>query len=292
MAGVVDSFQHADRDSHERRQAPHHTHLPVCDSRQQVHLWRQNKRENLLGCTCLGFCCSDAVRALQKQSEPMFSSSKEHSTIIREKRDSLSSSSPPTLSIVNKIKKLYIPKYTRNSDVQKAYSGFRRASFLRARRRCLLFRQLLLLQQQQQQQHNRFHNQHNRLQQLLRRRRLLRCNQCRRRRRKGLLRPRNPQHLQNLRECIFSSVFRSVPLKPCSTFRDEPKPKLGSKPNVLTAKRKLDAEALSDEPNTKKKDGRGRPKKEKRLEVMSQSRVPTPAKLNSSTVKWQKNCVK
>ena len=42
---------------------------------------------------------SEIAASFKKQSEPMFSSSKEHSTIIREKRDSLSST-PPTLNLV------------------------------------------------------------------------------------------------------------------------------------------------------------------------------------------------
>ena len=35
-AGFFDAFKHADRDAHEGRQAPHHSHLPVRHARYQV----------------------------------------------------------------------------------------------------------------------------------------------------------------------------------------------------------------------------------------------------------------
>ena len=61
-----------------------------------------------------------------------------------------------------------------------------------------------------------------------------------------------------------------------------------AKVTVLTAKRKLDGEALSDETVIKKKDGRGRPKKDKRVEALTRSRLPTPVKTTSgSTVNLQ-----
>ena len=62
----------------------------------------------------------------------------------------------------------------------------------------------------------------------------------------------------------------------CSS--DEQKTKAQPKITVHTAKRKLETEVVSSETVLKKKDGRGRPKKDKRAEVIAQARVQTPVK--------------